>query len=517
MAIIAGGAAARVVLGALIGLGVDESYAIAVARPVSLSYFDHPPLVFWISAATTRVFGSSHDLLLRLPFILLFAASSWLLFALTLRLFDGRAALITVLLAQVIPVYGVSDGGWILPDGPLLLGFALSALCLAHIALDEDASRMRGWWIGAGLGAGIAALSKYHAVFLFAGALVFLLTSARRRAWLARAEPYVAAVIAIVIAAPVLAWNARHDWASFRFQGGRAVVHVGWPSLTALLQNIGGQAGYLLPWVWVPLVWLFVRAIRRGPDDTRSWLLVCLGGGPAIVFTLIALGGRAGLPHWPAPGFFLLLPLLGSALARFERRGHARLVWTYLAGSAIVVVALVALAASQIRTGWLSQRYPILFGRGDPSLEAVDWSEARSALDSVASHRLVIAANWIDAAKLGAALSPRALVLCFNDDARQFRYVADQQMLIGASALVVLRRGARTDIGSDRRRIAAYFRTLDSIPARTIEVRRGGSVAIELLVFRASGLLRPYTASPALDRTAALARQVQADGPERQM
>jgi 4-amino-4-deoxy-L-arabinose transferase-like glycosyltransferase len=515
-AIILGGTLARLALGATIGLGVDESYAVAVARPLSLSYYDHPPLVFWIAAAAARVFGVGHDLLLRLPFIVLYIPTTWLLYALAERLFGKRAGVITALLAQVIPVFGVSDAGWILPDGPLLFGFAATTFCLAHIALDVPGSRLRRWWLGAAAGAGIAALSKYHAVFLFAGTLLFLLTTARQRRWLARPEPYAAAVIALAMALPVVIWNAHHDWASFRFQGGRAGVHLGWHSLTALLQNLAGQAGYLLPWIWLPLAWLFVRAARRGPHDSGSWLLVCLGGGPVVVFTLVSLGGRAGLPHWPAPGWFLLLPLLGAALARGTEKGRARRVRGYLLGTTVVVVALIGFAASQIRIGWFSRSFPALFAHGDPSLDAVDWGEARAALTLPGNRPLVVTANWIDAAKLGAVLRPDAVVLCFNDDSRQFKYVADQQLLIGDDAAIVLRNGGRTKVEGERRRIAAYFQGVDSLPAQTIAIHRGGEAAAELLVFRARSLLGPYGA-PSVVHAGDLSGQVQRDRPERQM
>ena len=40
--------ACRLVTAASIGLGVDESYTISIAREWSLSYFDHPPLHLWI-------------------------------------------------------------------------------------------------------------------------------------------------------------------------------------------------------------------------------------------------------------------------------------------------------------------------------------------------------------------------------------------------------------------------------------------------------------------------------------
>jgi hypothetical protein len=206
------------------------------------------------------------------------------------------------------------------------------------------------------------------------------------------------------------------------------------------------------------------------------------------VFTLVALGGRPGLPHWPAPGFFLLLPLLGDALAR-GRSGRVR---AYLSGSAALVVLLVGIAASQIRTGWISRRLPGFFTHGDPSLEALDWTEAQELLAEAPRPPLFVTADWVDGAKLGAALAPDALVLCFNDDPRHFRYVADQRLLIGDSTLVVLKLEPRRDVEGERRRIAGYFASVDSVPMRTLTVRRGGDVAVRLVVYRASKLLRPY-------------------------
>jgi hypothetical protein len=483
---IVAGTMARVLLGGTIGLGVDESYAVAVARPMSLSYYDHPPLVFWIAGLSTRAFGASHDLLLRLPFIALYVATTWLLYLLTRRLFGEEAGFVAVVLAQLIPVFTVSDGGWILPDGPLLLGFVGTALCLAHVAFDQPASRAWVWWLGAGVSTGIAGLSKYHAVFLIAGTLLFLLTSERHRRWLTRPEPWVAAAIAAIMSLPVFVWNAEHHWASFRFQGGRAGWQLGVRSATALFENLAGQAGYLLPWIWLPLLWLSIRAARRGPNDARSWLLICLGAGPFVVFTLASLGGRAGLPHWPAPGFFLLVPILADALTR--RPSLAR---RYLSGTAAIVLVLLSFAASQIRTGWFSDRFPGLFRHGDPSLEAVDWSDVRTALPHGS---FVVAANWIDAAKLGAALVPDVPVLCFSDDARQFRYTIDQRTLIGSDALVVLRGEPAPEANRSLRRIAPYFQRIDSVAPDTIDILREGRGAFRLLVYRATRLLRPYGA-----------------------
>ncbi len=487
--VIAVGAVARLALAASIGLGVDESYAVAVARPTSLGYYDHPPLVFWITALIERLGGAHSDVLLRLPFIVLFAATTWLVARIARRSFGPRAAVHAAILLQVIPVFGVSDGGWILPDGPLLLGFALAALALER-ATAADGRHGAAWWALAGVGAGIAALSKYHAIFLISGALLFLATTAGARRWIARPAPYLAGLIALAMSLPVWIWNARHGWASFRFQGGRADLQHGL-HIASLLQNLAGQAGYMLPWIWLALVWQFVAAVRRGPGDRPRWLLACLASGPVIVFPAIALGGRAGLPHWPAPGFLFLVPLLADALARLEQRGRARLVRVYLGGTALLVVSLVAFAASQIQTGWFSSAFPGLFAHGDPSLDALDWRELRPVIDSLSAGRtsVVVASNWIDGAKIGAALAADATVLCFNDDDRQFHFVADQRALAGRPALIVLR--ATPDADRTLARLASRFAAIDPRPAARLEIHRHANDGVGLIVYRARDLFPP--------------------------
>jgi hypothetical protein len=49
LAILAGFAIARLLFAFAIGLGIDESYTVAISRRLSLSYFDHPPLHLWIA------------------------------------------------------------------------------------------------------------------------------------------------------------------------------------------------------------------------------------------------------------------------------------------------------------------------------------------------------------------------------------------------------------------------------------------------------------------------------------
>src|SRR6185312_9185779 len=178
VALIAVASLCRLVLAASLGLGVDESYAFAVARPFSLSYFDHPPLAFWIVGAA-RQLGTS-PLLLRAPFIALFAATTWLLFRTTSLLFDQCAAYWSVVVISLSPVFTISSASWILPDGPLLFGLVLAAYAAAKIRFRDDAPDLGDWSI-LGLGVGIAALSKYHAVLFAAGLGLWVATDSGAR------------------------------------------------------------------------------------------------------------------------------------------------------------------------------------------------------------------------------------------------------------------------------------------------------------------------------------------------
>ena len=489
--LVVAGIVGRLVLAYLIGLGVDESYEVVLSRRPSLGYFDHPPLSFWIAGLVARLTGSEHRVLLRLPFVLLFAGTTVLLYRLTARLYGERAGFLAAFLANVSLVFSISTGGWILPDGPLDFAMVAAVLCLTHVVLDEPPpSASWFWWLAAGAATGVALLSKYHGVFLLAGTFLFIVSSRRARAWLKRPEPYVAAALALVIAAPMVFWNAQHDFASIRFQSGRATMHG--VHFGVLAKNVAGQLGVLLPWIGLPLVWQLLRGLWTGPRDAPRWLLTCIAVGPVGFFTLISLGGTTGLPHWPAPGYLFLFPLLGDAIGRYESRGPRERTGAVLAlaGSAVAFVVLVGVAASQIETGWMTRVAPSLFRRGDPSLEAMDWNDLRRELGRrglPSGNQFVVATHWIDAAKIGYALGPSMSVICLSDDPRGFQYAYPPKEFLGRDAIFLLRTGRGTKHMDVQSHYAPYFRSIE--PMDTLAITRSGRVEVELGIFRARQML----------------------------
>lgn len=138
----------RVVLAATLGLGIDEGYTVATARTFALGTYDHPPLAWWLAGGSSRISGSEAALAVRLPFILLFALTTWLMFALTRLLFGSRAGLFAALNLNLAPVLAWTTGTFVLPDGSLLTALLAGAYCVARV-LFVPGTPAALWWLGA--------------------------------------------------------------------------------------------------------------------------------------------------------------------------------------------------------------------------------------------------------------------------------------------------------------------------------------------------------------------------------
>ncbi|HMD63001.1 MAG TPA: glycosyltransferase family 39 protein [Stellaceae bacterium] len=465
---------ARVVFASALGLGIDESYMVAAGRSLQLSYFDHPPIAWWMAWAAAHLTGSESPLVVRLPFIGLFAVTTFLMYRLTAALFSPEAGFWAAIVLNMTPLFGISAGTWVLPDGPLFAALLAAALCLIA-GLHSDGRAAWGWWPATGICAGLALCSKYSAGLTIIGAVGFLLTEPLSRRWLARPHPYVAGLVALAIFLPVLVWNAENGWVSLLFQGGRAD---GWFHPFGPIATLAGAAAFLLPWIWAPLLVCGFVALRRGPSDREGWLLVCLAAPPLILFTAASLWGNV-LFHWAAPGYLMLLPLFGDAVARHWRRSRA--VRVCLAATGGFVVLGSSLFASEVRFDWL----PAVIGDfrlgKDPSLDVVDWTSLRDDLAErglLDRPRLVVAAlRWSDAGKIDYALGGGVPVICLGPDSHQYGLTARPDDHAGADVLIVTRAPFEKIVGQ-------YWSLFDAIePIAPATVFHAGHPALRLNLF----------------------------------
>jgi 4-amino-4-deoxy-L-arabinose transferase-like glycosyltransferase len=464
-------ALARLVLAASLGLSVDESYTVAISRHLAASYFDHPPLHVWLAGLAARLSGSERPLLLRLPDICLFAASTWLMLRVTAHAYGERAGLWAAVAFNLAPLFTLNAAGGILPDGPLVLFALLAVLCFMRALPATDAPRPQLlWMLAAGCASGLALLSKYTALFTVASLALYLLSCRPRL--LTTPAPWLAALAVLILVTPVLVWNAEHGWASFAFQGGRARP-VAFSPGRALL-DFAGQLLYVLPWTALALLAALWRALRRGPRDPVAWLFACLAVLPIVAFTLVGLWAEA-LPHWAAVGWLFAFPLLGERLARLEERAP-RLPARLAAISGAFVVLVVALWTSQADLGWIERLAPG-FARHDPTLDQLDWKALKPVVMQMRSRNpeLVVAAvSWIDAGKADYALGGDVPVVCLSSDAREFGVQRELRAFDGRDALIIAAAGR-----ADWLELAApHFRRLE--PAADVVLTRGGRPALTL-------------------------------------
>ena len=476
--LIAGTTLIRLAFAATTGLGVDESYMIAAGRTLSLGYFDHPPLSWWLSWGAAHLLGTESPIAVRLPFILLFALTTWLMARLGAAVADERAGFWAALLLNLSPVFGVTGGTWVLPDGPLLCALTGAALCLVHATQPLWSGLTRpsqahgkkvvgsgptmtggtGWWLLTGLCAGLALTAKYSAILTIAGAFLFL---AFDRRWLRRPEPYLAALTALLIFSPVIIWNATHHWASFAFQGQRATGFRFHPF--APIAVLAGESLFVLPWIWAPML---AVAFKPRPKER---LLVWLAAPPIVAFALIAAwSSQRILFHWAAPGYLMLFPLLGRAVAeRLDRPALRRTI----AATAALIVGAMALIALQTSTDILGNRLTAVM-RNDPTIDGIDWVSVRTDLTArglLPPGTIVGVANWRDAGKIAYALGPDVTVLCLNPDSRQFGFTAPPTEHLGEDVLLI---GAIPP--------TATFERIETLPPT--EVRLRGRLLRELPV-----------------------------------
>jgi len=488
LAIIGAFALLRLLSAAAVGLSFDEAYTVSVAHGLDLSYYDHPPLLYWIAHLFLPLTGDGQAA--RVPFIALFAGTSWLLYRLTERLFHARAAVLAVLALNCSGCFTFGLGTMVEPDGPLMFAMLAAALTLTRVLFPERETESGDSviWLQAGLWIGVAALSKYHAVLFAAGLLFFLLSVPHQRRHLYRAGPWLGALVALIIASPVFVWNYRHHWASFTFQAVRALPGGGLHP-EHVLANIAGQAIWLLPWIFVPLVIAAVRALRAGPAAERSWYCLCLGLPTVVVFTVIPLWSHIGLPHWQMPGWLMLFPVLGDWACRAIEA--ARLRRFGIAGATAMLVFAVGIVF-QVNTGYGHIVAPRASPLVDPTLEMLSWWQLPPQLRArglLPPGTFVITTSWFYGGKIDQALHDAVPIVIFDNNPQQFGLRYDQQKLLGHDAIVVAPVGSMHRVAADLR---PYFDSIEEAPP--LALGRSGRREVELYVLRAHRLRMPLPA-----------------------
>jgi hypothetical protein len=186
------------------------------------------------------------------------------------------------------------------------------------------------------------------------------------RRWLLRPWPYLGAAIAAAMFAPLVLWNANHQWASFAYQTSRIAVHA-W-SVRYVLELIGSQIGLATPSVFV-LACIGLYWGAREKDLGVAWALLLLQIAPVFLYFLWHALHERVQGNWPECVYPALACAAALALHLVPGRGGALAGWAKWAHRLAAPVAL-ALAALIYMQGAFS----VLHIRHDPTARLLSYN-----------------------------------------------------------------------------------------------------------------------------------------------
>jgi 4-amino-4-deoxy-L-arabinose transferase-like glycosyltransferase len=117
--------------------GNVEAYYWVRATRLQWNYFDHPPMVAYLTRLTTANLLWHHELFVRLGTIIAAGICSWPTFKITSRLAGESAGWFAAVLYSTFIYSGVNIAAFILPDSPQMVFWLASLYFLLRIVQIE--------------------------------------------------------------------------------------------------------------------------------------------------------------------------------------------------------------------------------------------------------------------------------------------------------------------------------------------------------------------------------------------
>ena len=337
-------------------------------------FLEKPPLSYWMSAASMRLFGPSIAAA-RAPNLVYAAVTALAMGALGLAM-DGVVAAIVAALVASTAITAFRVTMWLAPDACLLAGCAISLLG-AYLGYTAAPGRRKLYgYLLMHAGAAVGFMAKSAPAWLVPGlALLTLIAWERRWSELGRPELYAGLLLQAIVIGPWVAAVAHTaDGAEslrvlFWYNLAGRFTHIAAPP--AYLYSTGHRNSpgkyfielpvYLLPWTGLAAmaVWHARDRVRLRDPRRTAWRFAVAASLPFLLLLSVAATARDIYAAPALLGVSLLIALEVSEAQRLEGQleGESRpdlLLWTRCLVAAIacvfagtlVVFGIIALTAS---------------------------------------------------------------------------------------------------------------------------------------------------------------------------
>ena len=319
----------------LIELSGDEAYQWLWSKHLALSYYSKPPLIAYTQWLGTHLFGDT-ELGVRFFAPVIAAILSWLWLRFFAREISARAGFFLILIMTATPL--MSAGATLLTVDPLSVLFWTAAMLSGWRAVQPEGKTSHWLWTGLWLGLGF--LSKYTELLQWLCWAVFFVLWKPARTHLRKPGPYLALLVNLLCAVPVLIWNAQHGWITVFHVANDAGTGQPWQFTFRYLNDfLASELLLLNPVFFIAALWAAIAFWRSRWNDARLVYFFSMGAPLFLVYFLLTFHSRV-LPNWIAPS---VLPLFCVMVIYWQERTpfHLNLAQAGLKAGLVIGLPLV--------------------------------------------------------------------------------------------------------------------------------------------------------------------------------
>lgn len=352
-------------------LSPDEAHYWEWSRRLSLSYYSKGPGVAWVIAFFTGIFGDT-EFGVRVGAVFFSTAASFLMYLLGKDIFESeKVGFYSALLPNITPIFSI--GSILMTTDVMFIFFWAAAILCVKKGTDK---RRSGWWYLAGALIGLGFLSKYTMVLIYPCLLLYFLASRHDRFWLGRKEPYLAGLVSLAFATPVILWNILNGQVTIKHTMGQAHIGSGGMSFAPFFEFLASQAGLLTPFIFIAIVYGVWKSLCLGLRDRRKeLLLVFFTSAPLFLFFLLKSFHGKVQANWAVASFVTAFPAavwaFGMAYERRRARGK-----NFLKAVAVISVSIGVLASFIAYFPWVLEPLGVKKAlTGPPYNRVTGWKE----------------------------------------------------------------------------------------------------------------------------------------------
>jgi 4-amino-4-deoxy-L-arabinose transferase-like glycosyltransferase len=294
-----------------LGLDVEEAQYWQWSTMPDLGYFTKPPMIAWLIGLGTAIFGET-DFGVRALAPVMQAISTVLVMRIAATTYSPQAGWIAAILWMTIPASAL--GGFIMSTDSPMITFMLAGLAI--LAPWARAQKISIPATGlAGLFAGLAMMSKYAAIYLPLGLILWWIWEGRRHHLITWRHAAVFLLGAVVSLMPNIVWNLKNGFVTARHLSHNANLDEPQYSLFGSLEFIFSQLGIVGPVVFVMAVVIMI--FKRQDPHARFWIALFI---PAITIITIQAFFSDANANWAVASWPAALVLTAGYCAEHWRR-----------------------------------------------------------------------------------------------------------------------------------------------------------------------------------------------------